>query len=242
MLTLLPAIDVATGRVVGSADGDPCEIASGWQGEGAQWLHLVDLDAAFARGSNAELLVELINELDIKVELSAGVRDAGSLAWALSTGCARVVISASGLEDLPWCAQAIAKHGDRIAVALDVAVHERDGHRHDRLTPRETRRNIGDLWEIVQRLNGANCPRYLVTDTSRDGAMRGPNLALCRSVCEATSANVIASGGISTLDDLTALADLALSHSNLEGAVVGTALHAGRFRLSEALATVRANW
>ena len=235
--TLLPAVDVADGTAVrlvhGAAGsetryGDPCEAALGWQRDGAEWVHLVDLDAAFGRGSNAALLASVIDALDVHVELSGGIRDDDSLRRALATGARRVAIGTAALEDPEWVARVIAEHGDRIAIGLDV--------RGDTLSARGWTRDGGDLWETLARLDEVGCARYVVTDIRRDGAMGGPNVDLYRRLCGATRAPVIASGGVSSLADLRALAELA--PLGVEGSIVGKALYAGAFTLPEALAAV----
>ena len=234
---LLPAVDVADGRAVrlvqgraGSetAYGAPLDAALAWQRDGAQWIHLVDLDAAFGRGSNAALLAEVVAAVDVKVEMSGGIRDDQSLEAALATGCTRVNIGTAALEDPDWCASAIARFGDRVAVGLDV--------RGSTLAARGWTRDGGDLWEVLARLDGQGCSRYVVTDVTKDGTLRGPNLELLREVCAATDAPVVASGGVSSLQDLVALAGLA--PLGVEGAIVGKALYAGAFTLPEALAAV----
>ncbi|MGH3682723.1 MAG: bifunctional 1-(5-phosphoribosyl)-5-((5-phosphoribosylamino)methylideneamino)imidazole-4-carboxamide isomerase/phosphoribosylanthranilate isomerase PriA [Natronosporangium sp.] len=236
-LTLLPAVDVAGGAAVrlvqGAAGtetsyGDPLAAALAWQRAGASWIHLVDLDAAFGRGSNAELLADLVWRLDVAVELSGGIRDDASLRTALATGAARVNIGTAALEDPPWCDAVVGEHGDRVAVGLDV--------RGRTLSARGWTRDGGDLYEVLDRLDKAGCARYVVTDIRRDGTMTGPNLALLREVCAHTAAPVIASGGVSTLDDLVALAGLA--PLGVEGAIVGKALYAGAFTIEQALATL----
>ncbi|GDY33674.1 bifunctional 1-(5-phosphoribosyl)-5-((5-phosphoribosylamino)methylideneamino)imidazole-4-carboxamide isomerase/phosphoribosylanthranilate isomerase PriA [Gandjariella thermophila] len=240
--TLLPAVDVAEGKAVrlvrGEAGtetsyGDPLEAALTWQADGAEWVHLVDLDAAFGRGDNRELLAKVVGALDVNVELSGGIRDDDSLAAALATGCARVNLGTAALENPRWCAKAVAEYGDRIAVGLDVRITD-EGHR---LAARGWTRDGGDLWEVLDRLDRDGCARYVVTDVSKDGTLRGPNLDLLRAVCARTEAPVIASGGVSSVDDLRALAGLA--PHGVEGAIVGKALYAGAFTLPEALAAVR---
>jgi phosphoribosylanthranilate isomerase len=240
--TLLPAVDVAEGKAVrlvqGEAGtetsyGDPLQAALAWQRDGAEWIHLVDLDAAFGRGSNADLLAKVVGSLDVRVELSGGIRDDESLAAALGTGCARVNIGTAALEDPVWCAKAVAEHGERVAVGLDVRITEQ-GHR---LAARGWTSDGGDLWEVLDRLDRDGCSRYVVTDVSKDGTLRGPNVDLLREVCACTDAPVIASGGVSSVDDLRALA--ALTDEGVEGAIVGKALYAGAFTLPEALAAVR---
>ncbi|MFD5824471.1 bifunctional 1-(5-phosphoribosyl)-5-((5-phosphoribosylamino)methylideneamino)imidazole-4-carboxamide isomerase/phosphoribosylanthranilate isomerase PriA [Lentzea sp. NPDC060358] len=240
--TLLPAVDVADGRAVrlvqGEAGtetnyGEPLDAALQWQRDGAEWIHLVDLDAAFGRGSNRELVARVVGELDVKVELSGGIRDDASLEAALATGCARVNLGTAALEDPQWCAKAIAAHGEKIAVGLDVRITEQ-GHR---VKGRGWTSDGGDLWEVLDRLDRDGCARYVVTDVSKDGTLTGPNLDLLSEVCARTDAPVIASGGVSTVDDLVALAKL--SRDGVEGSIIGKALYAGAFTLPEALAAVR---
>jgi phosphoribosyl isomerase A len=237
-LTLLPAVDVADGRAVRLVQGEagtetsygaPLEAALAWQRAGAEWIHLVDLDAAFGRGSNRELLAEVTGKLDVRVELSGGIRDDASLEAALSTGCARVNIGTAALEDPGWCRKIIASHGDKIAVGLDV--------RGTTLAARGWTREGGDLWDVLARLEDDGCPRYVVTDVTKDGTLRGPNTELLREVCSKTDKPVIASGGVSSLDDLRALAGLV--PDGVEGAIVGKALYAQAFTLEEALEAVK---
>ncbi|MFB4307692.1 bifunctional 1-(5-phosphoribosyl)-5-((5-phosphoribosylamino)methylideneamino)imidazole-4-carboxamide isomerase/phosphoribosylanthranilate isomerase PriA [Actinomadura sp. GTD37] len=237
-LTLLPAVDVADGRAVRLVQGEagtetsygaPLDAALAWQRAGAEWIHLVDLDAAFGRGSNRELLAEVTGRLDVRVELSGGIRDDASLEAALSTGCARVNIGTAALEDPEWCRKIIASHGDKIAVGLDV--------RGTTLAARGWTREGGDLWEVLARLEDDGCPRYVVTDVTKDGTLRGPNTGLLREVCARTAKPVVASGGVSSLDDLRALAGLV--PDGVEGAIVGKALYARAFTLEEALEAVK---
>src|SRR3954466_8834690 len=237
-LELLPAVDVSDGQAVrlvqGEAGsetgyGDPLEAALRWQQEGAEWVHLVDLDAAFGRGSNRDLLAEVVGKLDVQVELSGGIRDDASLDAALATGAARVNVGTAALENPDWVRSAIARVGDRIAVGLDI--------RGTTLAARGWTSEGGELFEVPARLDAAGCSRYVVPDVRRDGTLTGPNLDLLRSVTAATDRPVIASGGVSSLEDLRALAGL---HGlGIEGAVVGKALYAGAFTLPEALAAVR---
>jgi len=236
-LVLLPAVDVAGGQAVrlvqGAAGsetsyGDPLEAALAWQAAGAEWVHLVDLDAAFGRGSNAELLADVVGKLDIKVEMSGGIRDDASLERALSTGCARVNIGTAAMENPDWVREIIARHSDAIAIGLDV--------RGRTLAARGWTREGGDLYEALERLDAEGCARYVITDVLKDGMLKGPNLDLYRDVCSRTKAPVVASGGVSSLDDLRALAGL--TAVGVEGAIVGKALYAGAFTLEEALAAV----
>jgi len=233
-LELLPAIDVKDGRAVRLVQGElsaesrygaPLEVAQEFFTAGAKWIHLVDLDAAFGIGSNAALLEEVIKSVDIKVELSGGIRDDASLRRALATGCARVNLGTAALEDPEWTARVIAEHGEKIAVGLDVRGHT--------LAARGWTKEGGDLFETLERLDRDGCSRYIVTDVAKDGTLTGPNLELLRQVCAATSKPVVASGGVSTLDDLKALRDL--TTIGVEGAIVGKALYAGAFTLEAAL-------
>ena len=237
MFELLPAVDVAAGKAVrlvqGEAGsetdyGDPLDAALAWQEQGAQWIHLVDLDAAFGRGSNAELLAAVVAAVDVDVEMSGGIRDDASLRRALATGCRRVNIGTAALENPEWCARAIAEFGDRIAIGLDV--------RGTTLSARGWTRDGGDLFEVLARLDSEGCARYIVTDVHRDGTMTGPNVGLLRDVCAATDQPLVASGGASSLDDLRVLA--ALHDIGVEGAIVGKALYAQAFTLPEALVAV----
>jgi phosphoribosyl isomerase A len=238
-LTLLPAVDVAGGQAVrlvqGEAGtetgyGDPLEAALAWQDAGASWIHLVDLDAAFGRGSNAGLLASIVGQVGVEFEVSGGIRDDASLDAALATGCARVIIGTAALENPGWVRSVIARHGDRIAVGLDV--------RGTRLAARGWTTEGGELDEALSRLEADGCRRYVVTDITKDGMLRGPNLDLLRRVCQRTDRPVIASGGVSSLADLQAIA--ALRPEGVEGAIVGKALYAGAFTLPEALAAMLA--
>ncbi|MFP3967497.1 bifunctional 1-(5-phosphoribosyl)-5-((5-phosphoribosylamino)methylideneamino)imidazole-4-carboxamide isomerase/phosphoribosylanthranilate isomerase PriA [Actinomadura fulvescens] len=237
-LELLPAVDVADGRAVRLVQGEagtetsygaPLDAALAWQNAGAEWIHLVDLDAAFGRGSNRELLAEVTGRLDVKVELSGGIRDDASLEAALATGCTRVNIGTAALENPEWCRKIISEFGDKIAVGLDV--------RGTTLAARGWTREGGDLWEVLARLEEDGCPRYVVTDVTKDGTLRGPNTELLREVCGRTDKPVIASGGVSSLDDLRELATLV--PAGVEGAIVGKALYAQAFTLEEALEAVK---
>ncbi|GAA1490357.1 bifunctional 1-(5-phosphoribosyl)-5-((5-phosphoribosylamino)methylideneamino)imidazole-4-carboxamide isomerase/phosphoribosylanthranilate isomerase PriA [Brachybacterium sacelli] len=234
VLELLPAVDVQSGQAVRLVQGEagsetaygaPLDAAVTFQEGGANWLHLVDLDAAFGRGSNAGLLAEVVAAVDMNVELSGGIRDDESLTAALATGCRRVNLGTAALENPEWTAEIIAEHGDRIAVGLDV--------RGSTLAARGWTREGGDLWETLERLDEAGCQRYVVTDVTKDGTLRGPNVDLLREVCSRTDAAVVASGGISSLEDLRALRELV--PEGVEGAIVGKALYARAFTMGEAL-------
>ena len=233
-LELLPAVDVKDGRAVRLVQGElsaetsygsPLDAAMDFQESGAEWIHLVDLDAAFGIGENSQLLAEVVGRLDIKVELSGGIRDDESLKRALATGCRRINLGTAALENPDWTSRVIAEYGDRIAVGLDVRGHT--------LAARGWTEEGGNLFETLERLERDGCARYVVTDVAKDGTLKGPNLDLLKEVCAATKKPVIASGGISSLDDIRALA--AMNSTGVEGAIVGKALYAGAFTLEEAL-------
>jgi len=233
-LILLPAVDVADGQAVrlvqGQADqqtsyGDPLQAALDWQAAGADWVHLVDLDAAFGRGSNRELLADVVGRLDVNVELSGGIRDDESLRAALATGARRINLGTAALEDPEWTAKVISEFGDRIAVGLDV--------RGTTLAARGWTKEGGDLWETLERLERDGCTRYVVTDVTKDGTLLGPNVEILKQMCARTEKPVIASGGISNLHDLEVLREL--TAIGVEGAIVGKALYAGAFTLVEAI-------
>jgi phosphoribosyl isomerase A len=233
-LELLPAVDVKDGRAVRLVQGElsaetsygsPLDAAMDFQRSGAEWIHLVDLDAAFGIGENSALLAEVVGRLDIKVELSGGIRDDESLRRALATGCRRVNLGTAALENPDWTSRVIAEFGDRIAVGLDVRGHT--------LAARGWTEEGGNLFETLERLERDGCARYVVTDVTKDGTLKGPNLELLKEVCAVTKKPIIASGGISSLDDIRALA--AMNNYGVEGAIVGKALYAGAFTLEEAL-------
>lgn len=237
-LTLLPAVDVKSGQAVqlrqgidGSEKvfGDPRAAAQRWATQGASWIHLVDLDAAFGVGNNAEVIAQIVDSMPINVELSGGIRDDASLKRALDTGCRRVNIGTAALEQPQWCDDIIATYGDRIAIGLDV--------RGTRLAARGWTQEGGDLYETIDRLNAAGCARFVVTDVASDGMLTGPNTELLLDVCSRTDAAVVASGGISSLDDLAVLRSLV--SEGVEAAIIGTALYVGNFTLPQALAVAQ---
>ncbi|MFV8380482.1 bifunctional 1-(5-phosphoribosyl)-5-((5-phosphoribosylamino)methylideneamino)imidazole-4-carboxamide isomerase/phosphoribosylanthranilate isomerase PriA [Corynebacterium hindlerae] len=241
--TLLPAVDVVNGQAVrlhqGEAGsetvyGTPLESALMWQEQGAEWLHFVDLDAAFGRGSNHEMMAEVVGRLDINVELTGGIRDDASLERALGTGARRVNIGTAALEKPEWCAEVIKRYGDRVAIGLDV--REVDGEW--RAKGNGWVSDGGDMWEVLERLTAQGCSRFVVTDVSKDGTLTGPNIDLLRDVAAATDAPVVASGGISVLDDVISLAQYV--DEGIDSAIIGKALYEGRFTLPEALAAVAA--
>jgi len=235
-LELLPAVDVADGKAVRLTQGEagsetdygsPLEAAQTWIDAGAEWIHLVDLDAAFGRGDNRAIIREVVNaSSSVKIELSGGIRDDASLEAALEAGATRVNLGTAALENPEWTERVIAKFGDAIAVGLDV--------RGTTLAARGWTREGGDLWEVLARLEGAGCARYVVTDVTKDGTLKGPNVDLLREVMKRTSKPVVASGGISSLQDIRDLH--ALVADGLEGAILGKSLYANKFTLQEALA------
>ena len=235
ILELLPAVDVAEGKAVRLTQGalgtetdfgDPVDAAADWARQGAEWIHLVDLDAAFGRGENRALLRRVITEVPgVKIELSGGIRDDASLESALESGATRVNLGTAALENPDWAASAIARFGDQIAVGLDV--------RGETLAARGWTKEGGNLWDVLARLEDAGCSRYVVTDVTRDGMLNGPNLELLTAITEKTGKPVVASGGIASLDDLVALRSLV--PIGVEGAIVGKALYAQRFTLEQAI-------
>ena len=236
VLTLLPAVDVADGKAVrltqGEAGtetsfGEPIDAAREWIDQGAEWIHLVDLDAAFGRGNNYSLIEKVIKNTpkSVNIELSGGIRDDASLEAALATGAKRINLGTAALENPEWAAHVIAEFGEAIAVGLDV--------RGTTLAARGWTQEGGDLWEVLDRLESAGCSRYVLTDVTKDGMLNGPNLELLRQVADKTDKPVIASGGISSLDDIAALRELV--PNGVEGAIVGKALYAGAFTLPAAL-------
>jgi len=235
-LELLPAVDVADGKAVRLTQGEagsetdygsPLEAAQTWIDAGAEWIHLVDLDAAFGRGDNRAIIREVVNASSkVKIELSGGIRDDASLEAALEAGATRVNLGTAALENPEWTERVISKFGDAIAVGLDV--------RGTTLAARGWTREGGDLWEVLARLEGAGCPRYVVTDVTKDGTLKGPNVDLLREVMQRTSKPVVASGGISSLQDIRDLHGLVAD--GLEGAILGKSLYANKFTLQEALA------
>jgi 1-(5-phosphoribosyl)-5-[(5-phosphoribosylamino)methylideneamino] imidazole-4-carboxamide isomerase/N-(5'phosphoribosyl)anthranilate isomerase len=239
-LELLPAVDVADGKAVRLTQGEagsetdygsPLEAAQTWIDAGAEWIHLVDLDAAFGRGDNRSIIRQVVDSAtSVKIELSGGIRDDASLEAALEAGATRVNLGTAALENPEWTEKVIAKFGDAIAVGLDV--------RGTTLAARGWTREGGDLWEVLARLEGAGCARYVVTDVTKDGTLRGPNIELLREVMQRTNKPVVASGGISSLQDIRDLR--ALVSEGLEGAILGKSLYAGKFTLQEALAIANA--
>ena len=237
-LIVLPAVDIQYGKAVQlekgvsssqQVFGDPLDMAKRWKQQGAEWLHLVDLDAAFGRGSNADQISQIVEESGLKVELTGGIRDDDSLERALSTGCERVNIGTAAVEKPQWCDEVIRAYGEKIAIALDV--------RGEHLATRGWTATNGDLWETIDRLNQVGCRRLVVTDTDSDGTLTGTNLDLLTRICARTPAPVVASGGVASLDDIRALARL--TGIGVEGVIVGTALYIGNFTLHDALRAAR---
>ena len=234
-LELLPAIDIVDGKAVRLTQGEagtekaygkPVDAALDWAEQGAEWIHLVDLDAAFGRGNNTAVIRRVMKHAKhVKIELSGGIRDDASLESALEAGATRVNLGTAALENPEWTQAVIARYGERIAVGLDV--------RGETLAARGWTKDSGNLWDVLARLEEAECARYVVTDVTKDGTLQGPNLDLLRKVCSRTDRPVVASGGVSSLEDLAALRELV--PLGVEGAIVGKALYDGAFTLSAAL-------
>lgn len=233
---LLPAIDVSNGLSVRPGDqnsqesfGSPKDIASGWIASGANWIHLVDLDAAYGKGENRKLINEVVALCTgIQVQVSGGIRDQDSLIAALATGATRINLATSALLDMPWVESVISNYSNQISVSLDVS--------GSRLVARGSGEEVGELEQVLARLEEFGCARYVVTDVTRDGSLSGPNLELLEQVLSQTAKPVVASGGIAELADLQAL--VALRFKGLAGAILGKALYVGRFSLEQALKVV----
>jgi 1-(5-phosphoribosyl)-5-[(5-phosphoribosylamino)methylideneamino] imidazole-4-carboxamide isomerase/N-(5'phosphoribosyl)anthranilate isomerase len=246
--TVFPSIDIVDGVAMTSNSairitrgeyntlrqpiGSPLDVALAWQSAGAEWIHIVDLDAASGRGSNRQVIADVIANIDIDVQLCGGIRDEAALSMALATGCKRVNLGTAALEQPDWCARAIKQYGDKIAIALDV----RNTSGGYRLATRGWNVDAGNLWDVLDRLNGDGCSRYIVTDVERGGMMSSPNFKLLSEVCARTSSAIVAGGGISGLEDLSALAEM--SKLGVEGAILGQALHIGKVSLEDALNAV----
>jgi len=237
-LELLPAVDIRSGEAVRLIQGDldqqskygsALDVALEFQSAGAEWIHLVDLDAAFRTGSNYDLLIEVVGKLDIKIQLSGGIRDEESLERALATGCHRINLSTSALQDLAWCESVIKRFGAKIAVGLDV--------RENILRARGDSQEVGELFDLLRLLDSYGSSRYVLTDVNRDGALSGPNLELLKEVTSFTKTPIVASGGISSLSDVKALTQL--TNDGVEGVIIGKALYAGAFTLAQVLATAK---
>ena len=233
-LILLPAVDVSNGQAVRLVQGElgsetvygsPLEAALNFQEQGAEWIHLVDLDAAFGKGNNFSLLKEVVEKLDIKVELSGGIRDDDSLNNALSTGAKRINLGTAALENPEWTKKVIKLHQDKIAIGLDV--------RGRTLAARGWTKDGGDLFETLKRLDEDKASRYVVTDVTKDGTLTGPNIDLLIEITKFTKKPLIASGGISEIEDLVKLKTLV--PLGVEGAIVGKALYSNKFTLKKAL-------
>jgi len=237
-LELLPALDIRAGEAVRLIQGDPrqqskygsaLDVALEFQSAGAEWIHLVDLDAAFRTGSNYDLLVEVVGKLDVKIQLSGGIRDQESLERALATGCHRVNLSTSALLDLSWCESVIKRFGERVAVGLDVTGRT--------LAARGDIQEVGDIFEVLKQLDGYGSSRYVLTDVDRDGTLTGPNLELLKEVTSFTKTPIVASGGISSLSDVKAL--MQLTDQGVEAVIIGKALYTGAFTLAQVIAVAK---
>ena len=237
-LEIFPAIDVKDGVAIRltkgelnnqSKYGDPLEVANEFVKSGVNWIHLVDLDAAFGIGDNSEILALIIKNINIKIQLSGGIKDEQSLNKALATGCSRINIATSALEQLDWVESVIHKHGDKVCVSLDVNGKV--------LSPRGSNKSGEDLFQVITRLDKAGCARYVLTDVNRDGALNGPSLELLKEVTSFTKTPIVASGGVSSLSDVKSL--MQLTNQGVEAVIIGKALYTGAFTLTQALATVK---
>lgn len=235
-MILLPAVDIKDGKCVRLVQGDfaretvydedPVAVAKRYEAEGAQWLHVVDLDAALeGEPRNRALVKEVIGSVDIPVQCSGGIRTVDAIDAAKDAGASRVVVGTAALRDPDFVCDAAARHGDFLAVGLDV--------RGQTLQARGWTEEAGELWPTLQRLVREGVTRFVVTDVARDGMLQGPNYTLLAEVLEYTDRPVVASGGVSSTEDLKNLARM-----GVEGCIVGKALYAGKFTLPEALQVV----
>jgi len=232
-LELLPAIDIKNGKVIQLSSAvsrsntvmvEPLEVIQRFSSAGSKWIHLVDLDAAYGTGENAKLIKHLVQMSQVDIQLSGGIANQKSLDAALATSAKRVNISTAGLEDIDWIKNVIEKYRERVCVGLDVT--------NGSLIARGSGKVIGDLDHFISVLNKAGCSRIIVTDNSTDGALVGPNFQLLEQVINQSSAEIVASGGVSNLSDLQQLRKMGLA-----GAIVGKALYVGQFSIEEALDT-----
>jgi phosphoribosylanthranilate isomerase len=232
-LELLPAIDIKNGKVIQLSSAvsgsstvmvEPLEVIQRFSSAGSKCIHLVDLDAAYGTGENAKLIRHLVQMSQVDIQLSGGIANQKSLDVALATTAKRVNISTAGLEDIDWIKNVIEKYRERVCVGLDVT--------QGSLIARGSGKVIGDLDHFISVLNEAGCSRIIVTDNSTDGALVGPNFQLLEQVISQSSAEVVASGGVSNLSDLMQLRKMGLA-----GAIVGKALYVGKFSIEEALDT-----
>ena len=234
--TVLPAIDVKSGKSVrlskgdlkqSSSEVDPLEVALEFQQIGAKWIHLVDLDLAFGMGYNTELLSKIVGSVNMKVQVSGGIKDEESFNRALSTGCQRINISCAAIEDFDWLESKLQRNEIEISIALDIDA--------DQVKPRGSNKVAGQLWPTLEKLDAAGCNRYSITDINRDGNLKGPNLELLSSIAQRTNKPLIASGGIASVADLVSLQQI----SSVDSAIVGKALYTGAMELSDALVVCR---
>jgi phosphoribosyl isomerase A len=235
-MILLPAVDIRDGRCVRLAQGDfdretvydedPVAVAKRYESEGAEWLHVVDLDAALEGvPRNRDLVAEVIKSVGIPVQCSGGIRDTAAVDAAKDAGAERVVVGTAALRDPSFVEDAVSAHGAFLAVGLDV--------RGQTLQARGWTEEAGELWPTLERLVATGVARFVVTDVMRDGMLEGPNFSLLASIQDWTDRPLVASGGVSSLRDLSSLASL-----GVEGCIVGKALYAGKFSLPDALAAV----
>jgi phosphoribosylformimino-5-aminoimidazole carboxamide ribotide isomerase len=232
---LYPAIDIRGGQAVRllrgdyeretAYDADPVDAATRWAGEGAQFLHVVDLDGAKAGvPQNLEAVQRIAAAVRCPIQVGGGLRDVGSVAAALAAGAERVVIGTAALRDPEFLDRVVAEHGERVVVSVDA----RGGKV---ALSGWTEATAQDIADAVAELSERGVARFLCTEIDVDGTMEGPATAELNRIAAATDAQIIASGGVGTLAHLKALADGAAP--NIEGAIVGRALYEHRFTVVE---------
>lgn len=235
-ITLYPAVDIRDGRAVrltqGAADAetvydvDPVAAAQRFADAGTSWLHVVDLDAAFTgEPRNRHLIQQIVEATRIEVQASGGVRTLQDVRDSLGYGARRVVIGTMALDDPDFVAEVLDAVGPRIAIGLDA--------RGETLQARGWTQEAGNLFAAVEQFTEMGVDRFVYTDVARDGMLQGPNLEMLARVADATTANVTASGGVASLEDVAAIESL---HERVDAAIVGKALYAEAFTLPQALA------
>jgi phosphoribosylformimino-5-aminoimidazole carboxamide ribotide isomerase len=241
-MDLYPAIDLRDGRCVRLVQGDydretvysddPVEQARSFEVAGASWIHVVDLDAArTGRAVNRHIIGDIACAVDARIQTGGGIRDEAAASAVFETGVARVVLGTAALEQPPL----VERLAKRFPVAVGLDARGRD------LAVRGWEKGSGhDLLELARQFSDVGVAALVVTEIGRDGMLSGPDLEGLAAVLEVTSVDVIASGGVGTLDDLRALAALEVGGRRLAGAIVGKALYESRFTLAEALHAVGA--
>jgi phosphoribosylanthranilate isomerase len=233
VMDLYPAVDIKSGKAArltkGQIDstenfGDPAEVVNQFIEAGSKWIHLVDLDAAFGTGTNKEIIKEITSFPNIAFQLSGGINNQTSLDFAISTNANQINLATSALHDLKWVEEVMQKYGSRLSVSLDVDAGS------NQLIARGSGDNLGNLFQMIKRLDSIGCHRYILTDINADGALTGSNFDLIEKVTAVTDAAIISSGGVSSIDDLLKLRELQIA-----GVVLGKALYGGQIDLVSAL-------